>query len=45
MVPLAWAAMGLPSYAVGATLARTRASRIAVGAVALTAWDLFLDPR
>ena len=45
VVPLAWAAMGLPGYAVGATLARGRGSRIAVGAVALTAWDLFLDPQ
>ena len=45
VVPLAWAAMGLPGYAVGATVARTRAGRIATGAVALTAWDLFLDPQ
>jgi uncharacterized membrane protein len=40
VVPLAWAAMGLPGYAVGTTLARSRAGRIAV-----TAWDLFLDPQ
>lgn len=45
VVPLAWAGMGLPAYAVGATLARGRAGRIAAGAVALTAWDLFLDPQ
>lgn len=45
VVPLAWAAMGLPGYAVGATVARTRAGRIAVGTVALSAWDLFLDPQ
>jgi uncharacterized membrane protein len=45
VVPLAWAAMGLPCYAVGTTLARSRPGRIAVGAVALTAWDLFLDPQ
>jgi uncharacterized membrane protein len=45
VVPLAWAAMGLPGYAVGATVARSRAGRIATGAVALTAWDLFLDPQ
>jgi putative membrane protein len=45
VVPLAWAAMGLPGYAVGAALARGRAGRIAAGAVALTAWDLFLDPQ
>lgn len=45
VVPLAWAAMGLPGYAVGATIARSRAGRIIAGAVALTAWDLFLDPQ
>ena len=45
VVPLAWAAMGLPGYAVGATVARRRAGRIVTGAVALTAWDLFLDPQ
>jgi uncharacterized membrane protein len=45
VVPLAWAAMGLPAWAVGATVARSRAGRIAAGAVALTAWDLFLDPQ
>jgi len=45
VVPLAWAGMGLPGYAVGAALARGRAGRIAAGAVALTAWDLFLDPQ
>ena len=45
VVPLAWAAMGLPGYAVGAALARSFAGRIAAGAVALTAWDLFLDPQ
>ena len=45
VVPLAWTAMGLPAYAVGATVARARAGRIAAGAVALTAWDLFLDPQ
>ena len=45
VVPLAWAAMGLPGYAVGAALARSRAGRIAAGAAALTAWDLFLDPQ
>jgi uncharacterized membrane protein len=45
VVPLAWAAMGLPAWAVGVTVARSRAGRIAAGAVALTAWDLFLDPQ
>lgn len=45
LVPLAWAAMGLPAYAVGTAIARSRAGRILAGAVALTAWDLFLDPQ
>ncbi|HEY8046975.1 MAG TPA: carotenoid biosynthesis protein [Streptosporangiaceae bacterium] len=45
VVPLAWAAMGPPGYAVGTSIARSRAGRIAAGAVALTAWDLFLDPQ
>ncbi|MEU8796478.1 carotenoid biosynthesis protein [Spirillospora sp. NPDC048819] len=43
----AWAGMGLASHAVAATLVpegRTGA-RVAVGAAALTAWDLFLDPQ
>ncbi len=44
-VPLAWAAMGLPGYATGYAIARHRAGRIVAGAVALTAWDAFLDPQ
>lgn len=45
VVPLAWAAMGLPAYAVGCAIGRRRAARIAAGTVALAAWDLFLDPQ
>jgi uncharacterized membrane protein len=45
LVPLAWAAMGLPGYAVGRAIARHRAGQVVAGAVALTAWDLFLDPQ
>ncbi|HTT54063.1 MAG TPA: carotenoid biosynthesis protein [Streptosporangiaceae bacterium] len=45
LVPLAWAGMGLPGYAVGQAITRHRAGQIAAGAVALTAWDLFLDPQ
>jgi len=45
VVPLAWAAMGLPSYRVGCGIGRGRAGRVLAGAVALTAWDLFLDPQ
>jgi putative membrane protein len=48
IVPLAWFALGLPARetahaALGAR--STRATRIAVGSAALTAWDLFLDPQ
>jgi putative membrane protein len=48
VVPLAWFAMALPSREVAhAVLGRrsTRPSRMALGAAALTAWDLFLDPQ
>jgi uncharacterized membrane protein len=48
LVPMAWYAMALPSHqaahaALGAR--STRARRIVLGSVALTAWDLFLDPQ
>ncbi|GAA3465905.1 carotenoid biosynthesis protein [Nonomuraea roseola] len=42
IVPLAWAGMGLAAYAVARG---TGLARIGLGAVALTAWDLFLDPQ
>ena len=45
VVALAWAGMGLPAWAVAGRLVCSTAARIAVGAVALTAWDLFLDPQ
>ncbi len=48
IVPLAWFAMAVPAReAAHAALGRhsTPARRIALGAVALTAWDLFLDPQ
>lgn len=46
-VAVAWAGMGAASHAVAATLvpAERTCTRIAVGAAALTAWDLFLDPQ
>jgi putative membrane protein len=48
IVPLAWWAMAVPArdtaHAALGTHSRT-ASRIAAGSVALTAWDLFLDPQ
>jgi uncharacterized membrane protein len=46
LVAVAWGAMGLAAYAVARTIVpRRRWIRVAVGAVALTAWDLFLDPQ
>ncbi len=48
IVPLAWFAMAVPARetAHAALGARSnRATRIVVGAAALTAWDLFLDPQ
>ena len=48
VVPLAWWAMAAPSREVAhAVLGRrsTPWARVAVGAFALTAWDLFLDPQ
>ncbi|QFG27086.1 carotenoid biosynthesis protein [Actinomadura sp. WMMB 499] len=46
-VAAAWAGMGLASHGVAATLVPDgrRRTRIAAGAAALTAWDLFLDPQ
>ena len=45
VVALAWAGMGLPAWAVAGRLVRSTGARIVLGAVALTAWDLFLDPQ
>ncbi|MAT05464.1 MAG: hypothetical protein CL424_10530 [Acidimicrobiaceae bacterium] len=48
LVPLAWYAVALPARAVAhrALGARTTPGRrVGLGAVALTAWDLFLDPQ
>lgn len=48
IVPLAWFAMALPAREAAHAALGPRsnpASRIAVGAAALTAWDLFLDPQ
>jgi putative membrane protein len=48
IVPLAWWSMAVPAReAAHGALGRwsTPARRIALGAVALTAWDLFLDPQ
>jgi putative membrane protein len=48
VVPLAWFAMALPAREVAHAALGARSSRgarIALGAAALTAWDLFLDPQ
>ncbi|MCD2188594.1 carotenoid biosynthesis protein [Actinomycetospora soli] len=45
VVPLAWAMMAWPALVVGRTLAGRGPGVVAVGAFALAAWDLFLDPQ
>lgn len=45
IVPLAWFAMGIPAIEIGHVIGRSRVSAVLVGAAALTAWDLFLDPQ
>jgi len=50
VVVLAWFGMGLPATAVARRIvvgggALRRAARVGVAAVALTGWDLFLDPQ
>jgi uncharacterized membrane protein len=45
VVPLAWVMMAWPALVVGRTLGRGPVGTVAVGAVALTAWDVFLDPQ
>jgi putative membrane protein len=48
-VPLAaaaaWAMMARPAWVVAGLVARRRVPRVALAAGALTAWDVFLDPR
>jgi len=48
-VPLAaasaWAMMARPAWAVAGLVTRRRARRVVLAAYALTAWDVFLDPR
>ena len=48
VVPVAWYAVSVPALVTADTAlgARpSRAARVALGAVAMTAWDLFLDPQ
>jgi uncharacterized membrane protein len=41
----AWAMMARPAWVVGGLVTRRRAARVLAAAGALTAWDVFLDPR
>ena len=41
----AWAMMARPAWVVAGLIARTPLARVATAAGALTAWDVFLDPR
>ncbi|MEU0518186.1 carotenoid biosynthesis protein [Streptosporangium sp. NPDC006007] len=46
IVAMAWGGMGLAAHATASAAAPGgRAARIVLGALALTAWDLFLDPQ
>jgi uncharacterized membrane protein len=45
VVPMAWAMMAWPALIVARTLAARGPAVVAVGAVALTTWDVFLDPQ
>lgn len=45
VVPLAWTMMAWPALVVGRTLAGRGPGVVAVGAVALACWDVFLDPQ
>lgn len=45
VVPMAWAMMAWPALVVARTLVTRGPAVIAVGAFALTAWDVFLDPQ
>ena len=45
IVPLAWLAMAIPAREVAARVVGSGWARVALGAAALTAWDLMLDPQ
>ena len=45
VVPLAWVMMSWPALVVARTLAVRRPAVVGIGAAALTAWDVFLDPQ
>lgn len=45
IVPLAWLGMGVAAWEVAGRVTDAAVTRIVVGAIALTGWDLFLDPQ
>lgn len=45
IIPLAWTWMAWPAWLTAVRLTGSRPARIAVAAVGLAAWDLFLDPQ
>jgi uncharacterized membrane protein len=45
MAAAAWTMMARPSWVVAGLASRHRLRRVALAAAALTAWDVFLDPR
>ncbi|WP_264039221.1 carotenoid biosynthesis protein [Mycolicibacterium hodleri] len=45
VVPMAWVMMAWPALVVARTLAGNAVAVTALGAVALTTWDVFLDPQ
>jgi uncharacterized membrane protein len=45
VVPLAWTWMAWPAWLAAARVTRSGPARVALAAVGLAAWDLFLDPQ
>lgn len=45
VIPLAWTWMAWPAWVVAQHLVRRQVARVAVAAVGLATWDLFLDPQ
>jgi putative membrane protein len=45
VIPLAWTWMAWPAWLAAGRMVGRRPARVAVGAVGLAAWDLFLDPQ
>ncbi|MCW6009994.1 carotenoid biosynthesis protein [Micromonospora sp. CPCC 205371] len=45
VIPLAWTWMAWPAWLAALRVARRMVSRVALAAVGLAAWDLFLDPQ